>query len=94
MAKTSAALGRLAEKRLPFISILTYPTTGGVTASFATLGDIILAEPGAMIGFAVFGIAAGMAMNMGGAWIATVIGLCVLAVFIEVMIALGGLLLG
>lgn len=52
MAKTSAALGRLAEKKLPFISILTYPTTGGVTASFATLGDVILAEPGALIGFA------------------------------------------
>jgi acetyl-CoA carboxylase carboxyl transferase subunit beta len=52
MAKTSAALGRLAEAKLAFISILTYPTTGGVTASFATLGDVILAEPGAMIGFA------------------------------------------
>jgi len=52
MAKTSAALGRLAQAGLPFISILTYPTTGGVTASFATLGDVILAEPGAMIGFA------------------------------------------
>ena len=52
MAKTSAALGRLASARLPFISILTYPTTGGVTASFATLGDVILAEPGALIGFA------------------------------------------
>jgi acetyl-CoA carboxylase carboxyl transferase subunit beta len=52
MAKTSAALGRLSEARLPFISILTHPTTGGVTASFATLGDIILAEPGALIGFA------------------------------------------
>lgn len=52
MAKTSAALGRLAAAKLPFISILTYPTTGGVTASFATLGDVILAEPGAMIGFA------------------------------------------
>ena len=52
MAKTSAALGRLGEARLPFISILTYPTTGGVTASFATLGDVIIAEPGAMIGFA------------------------------------------
>jgi acetyl-CoA carboxylase carboxyl transferase subunit beta len=52
MAKTSAALGRLAAARLPFISILTYPTTGGVTASFATLGDVILAEPGALIGFA------------------------------------------
>lgn len=52
MAKTSAALGRLARARLPFISILTHPTTGGVTASFATLGDVILAEPGALIGFA------------------------------------------
>jgi acetyl-CoA carboxylase carboxyl transferase subunit beta len=52
MAKTSAALGRLAAARLPFISILTYPTTGGVSASFATLGDVILAEPGALIGFA------------------------------------------
>jgi acetyl-CoA carboxylase carboxyl transferase subunit beta len=52
MAKTSAALGRLAEAKLPFISILTDPTTGGVSASFATLGDVILAEPGAMIGFA------------------------------------------
>jgi acetyl-CoA carboxylase carboxyl transferase subunit beta len=52
MAKTSAALGRLAAARLPFISILTDPTTGGVTASFATLGDVILAEPGALIGFA------------------------------------------
>ena len=52
MAKTSAALGRLAAAKLPFISILTHPTTGGVTASFATLGDIILAEPGALIGFA------------------------------------------
>ena len=52
MAKTSAALGRLAEAKLLFISILTYPTTGGVTASFATLGDVILAEPGALIGFA------------------------------------------
>lgn len=52
MAKTSAALGRLAEARLPYISVLTHPTTGGVTASFATLGDVILAEPGALIGFA------------------------------------------
>ncbi|MEJ1974601.1 MAG: carboxyl transferase domain-containing protein [Lacunisphaera sp.] len=52
MAKTSAALGRLAEAKLPFISVLTHPTTGGVSASFATLGDVILAEPGAMIGFA------------------------------------------
>lgn len=52
MAKTSAALGRLAEARLPYISVLTHPTTGGVSASYATLGDIIIAEPGALIGFA------------------------------------------
>lgn len=52
MAKTSAALGRLSAARVPFISILTHPTMGGVTASFATLGDVILAEPGALVGFA------------------------------------------
>jgi acetyl-CoA carboxylase carboxyl transferase subunit beta len=52
MAKTSAALGRLAQAGLPFISVLTHPTMGGVTASFATLGDVILAEPGALVGFA------------------------------------------
>lgn len=52
MAKTSAALGRLAAAKLPFISVLTHPTMGGVTASFATLGDVIVAEPGALIGFA------------------------------------------
>ncbi len=52
MSKTSAALGKLAEYRLPFISILTDPTMGGVSASFATLGDIIIAEPGALVGFA------------------------------------------
>jgi len=52
MAKISGALHRLAVARLPFISVLTNPTTGGVTASFATLGDLIIAEPGAMIGFA------------------------------------------
>jgi acetyl-CoA carboxylase carboxyl transferase subunit beta len=52
MAKTGAALARLNHKGLPYISILTNPTTGGVTASFATLGDLILAEPGALIGFA------------------------------------------
>lgn len=52
MAKTSAALTRLAEKRLPFISVLTDPTMGGVSASFAMLGDIIAAEPKALIGFA------------------------------------------
>lgn len=52
MAKTSAALNTLSEAKLPFISILTDPTMGGVSASFAFLGDIIMAEPGAMIGFA------------------------------------------
>ena len=52
MAKTSAALGKLHEAGLPYISILTNPTTGGVTASFASLGDIIIAEPDALIGFA------------------------------------------
>jgi len=52
MAKTSGALSRHAAARLPFISILTHPTMGGVTASFATLGDLIIAEPKAMIGFA------------------------------------------
>jgi acetyl-CoA carboxylase carboxyl transferase subunit beta len=52
MAKTSAALARLRRERLPFISILTDPTTGGVTASFAMLGDVNLAEPKALIGFA------------------------------------------
>ncbi|MCI0381790.1 MAG: acetyl-CoA carboxylase, carboxyltransferase subunit beta [Chlamydiae bacterium] len=52
MAKTSGALARLDKSGLPYISILTNPTTGGVTASFATLGDIILAEPDALIGFA------------------------------------------
>jgi acetyl-CoA carboxylase carboxyl transferase subunit beta len=52
MAKTSGALARHSEARLPYISVLTHPTTGGVTASFATLGDIILAEPKCMIGFA------------------------------------------
>jgi acetyl-CoA carboxylase carboxyl transferase subunit beta len=52
MAKTSGALARHSEARLPYISVLTHPTTGGVTASFATLGDIIIAEPKCMIGFA------------------------------------------
>jgi acetyl-CoA carboxylase carboxyl transferase subunit beta len=52
MAKTSAALSKLAKEGLPFISILTDPTMGGVSASFAMLGDIIIAEPGALIGFA------------------------------------------
>lgn len=52
MAKTSAALARFSEKGLVYISVLTDPTTGGVTASFASLGDIVLAEPGALIGFA------------------------------------------
>lgn len=52
MAKTSAALARLRRERLPFISVLTDPTTGGVTASFAMLGDVNIAEPRALIGFA------------------------------------------
>jgi acetyl-CoA carboxylase carboxyl transferase subunit beta len=52
MAKTSAALARLGEAALPYFSVLTDPTTGGVTASFAMLGDVILAEPRALIGFA------------------------------------------
>ncbi|CAN5406903.1 acetyl-CoA carboxylase, carboxyltransferase subunit beta [soil metagenome] len=52
MGKISAALSRLHDARLPFISVLTDPTTGGVTASFAMLGDVILAEPKALIGFA------------------------------------------
>jgi acetyl-CoA carboxylase carboxyl transferase subunit beta len=52
MAKISAALAMLHEARLPFISVLTDPTTGGVTASFAMLGDVIIAEPKALIGFA------------------------------------------
>jgi acetyl-CoA carboxylase carboxyl transferase subunit beta len=52
MAKTSAALAYHAKNQLPYISILTHPTTAGVMASYATLGDLILAEPGAMIGFA------------------------------------------
>ena len=52
MAKTSAALKRHSDSGLLYISVLTNPTTGGVTASFAMLGDIILAEPGALIGFA------------------------------------------
>ncbi len=52
MAKTTAALTELAERRLPFISVLTDPTMGGVSASFAMLGDVVIAEPKALIGFA------------------------------------------
>ena len=52
MAKTSGALARHSRAGLPYISVLTHPTTGGVTASFATLGDVIIAEPQCMIGFA------------------------------------------
>lgn len=52
MAKTSAALAYHAKNRLPYISVLTHPTTAGVMASYASLGDLIIAEPGAMIGFA------------------------------------------
>jgi acetyl-CoA carboxylase carboxyl transferase subunit beta len=52
MAKAAAILSQLGERRIPYVSILTNPTTGGVSASFAMLGDAILAEPGAVIGFA------------------------------------------
>ena len=52
MAKTTVALEALSRRGLPYISILTDPTTGGVTASFATIADVIVAEPGALIGFA------------------------------------------
>jgi acetyl-CoA carboxylase carboxyl transferase subunit beta len=52
MAKTSSRLARLAEAKLPYISVLTDPTTGGTTASYAMLGDVIIAEPKALIGFA------------------------------------------
>src|SRR5204862_6399543 len=52
MAKTSAALARLAAARLPFISVMTDPTTGGVSASLAMLGDVNIGEPRALIGFA------------------------------------------
>src|SRR5690606_3776438 len=51
MAKTSAAVARLAGDGLPYVSILTNPTYGGVTASFAVLADVVLAEPGALVGF-------------------------------------------
>lgn len=52
MARITCGLARLAKQRLPYISLLTHPTTGGVAASFAMLGDVIIAEPGALIGFA------------------------------------------
>ncbi len=52
MAKAAAVLSQLAERRIPYVSLLTNPTTGGVSASYAMLGDLILAEPGAVIGFA------------------------------------------
>ncbi|MBI4810702.1 MAG: acetyl-CoA carboxylase carboxyl transferase subunit beta, partial [Ignavibacteriales bacterium] len=52
LAKTSAKLAQLSDEGVPYISVLTDPTTGGVTASFAMLGDVNLAEPGALIGFA------------------------------------------
>ena len=51
MAKTSAALARFARSKLPFISVLTHPTMAGVMASFASLGDVVIAEPRALIGF-------------------------------------------
>jgi acetyl-CoA carboxylase carboxyl transferase subunit beta len=59
LAKTTAALQRLNEAGIPFISVLTDPTTGGVLASFASLGDVIVAEPGALIGFAGARVASG-----------------------------------
>jgi len=52
MAKTTATLTKLSEKKLPFISVLTDPTMGGVSASFAFMGDVVIAEPKALIGFA------------------------------------------
>ena len=52
MAKTSAALAKLSEAKIPYFSVLTNPTMAGVMASYATLGDVILAEPKALIGFA------------------------------------------
>jgi acetyl-CoA carboxylase carboxyl transferase subunit beta len=52
MAKTTAALTQLSQEQLPFISVLTDPTMGGVSASFAFIGDVVIAEPGALIGFA------------------------------------------
>jgi acetyl-CoA carboxylase carboxyl transferase subunit beta len=52
LAKISAALARLDDAKVPYVSVLTDPTTGGVTASFAMLGDLNIAEPGALIGFA------------------------------------------
>ena len=52
MAKTSAVIAKMGEKALPYFVVLTDPTTGGVTASFAMLGDVIIAEPGATVGFA------------------------------------------
>lgn len=52
MAKTSAAMGRLKQAGVPFISVITHPTMGGVSASFASLGDVIFAEPKALTGFA------------------------------------------
>jgi acetyl-CoA carboxylase carboxyl transferase subunit beta len=52
MAKTNAALTQLAQRRLPYVSVLTDPTMGGVSASFAFVGDVVLAEPKALIGFA------------------------------------------
>jgi acetyl-CoA carboxylase carboxyl transferase subunit beta len=52
MAKTSAALAQLGQKRVPYVSVLTDPTTGGVSASLAMLGDVNIAEPDALIGFA------------------------------------------
>ena len=52
MAKTNAAVAKLSEKKIPFITVLTDPTMGGVSASFAFMGDVVIAEPGALVGFA------------------------------------------
>ncbi len=52
MAKTTAALTDLAERRLPFVTVLTDPTTGGVSASYAMIGDVVIAEPKSLVGFA------------------------------------------
>jgi acetyl-CoA carboxylase carboxyl transferase subunit beta len=59
MAKTNALLARLSDARIPYVSVMTHPTTGGVTASFASVGDVILAEPKALIGFAGARVASG-----------------------------------
>src|SRR6184192_1278646 len=66
MAKTAAAAQRLHRAGLPYLSVVTNPTTGGVWASFASLGDVIVAEPGALIGFAGPRVAAGVGATAAG----------------------------